>query len=163
MVRFRGSSMGWLLAAGLFIGAGASTAAFAAGEGKPVAGKSAGRPPPMVKQPIQMTPPGLHFGMSSNELVELYEHVLDQDFVPLYKATPIGPKMKEVDAALAEQKSAFPRSEVVFGNLPTGIDNTPLKGEYNYKNNETMMSITRQGMTRHFFLQGKRVWKVYDA
>lgn len=164
MVRFRGSSLGWLLAAGVFIGAGASTVAFAAGEGKPVLGKS-GRPsapPPMVKQPIQIAPPGLHFGMSSSELVEFYDHVLDQDFVPLYKATPIGPKMKEVDAALAEQKSAFPRSEVVFGNLPTGIDNTPLKGEYNYKNNETMLSITRQGATRHFFLQSKRVWKIYD-
>lgn len=164
MVRFSGSSFGSLLLAGVFIAAGASTAAFAAGEGKPVAAK-AGRPapPPMAKQPIQLTPPGIRFGMASNELVEFYDHVLDQDFVPLYKATPIGPKMKEVDAELAEQKSAFPRSEVVFGNLPTGIDNTPLRGEYNYKNNETMMSITRQGLTRHFFLQGKRVWKVYDA
>ena len=54
---------------------------------------------------------------------------------------PIGPKMKEVDAALAEQKLAFPRSEVDFGNLPTGVDNTPLKGEYSYKNNESMMSL----------------------
>ena len=49
--------------------------------------------------------------------------------VPLYKATPIGPKMKEVDVELAEQKSAFPRSEVVFGNLPTGIDKVFVNGQ----------------------------------
>jgi hypothetical protein len=71
--------------------------------------------------------------------------------------------MKEVDGALAEQKLAFPRSEVAFGNLPTGIDNTPLRGEYNYKNNETMMSITRQGVTRYFFFVNKRLWKIYDT
>jgi hypothetical protein len=165
MVRFRVSTLGWLLAASLFIGAGASTDARAAGEGKPTVGK-AGRPsapPPMAKSAVHLSPEGVHFGMSSSELIDFYNRVLDQDFVPVYKATPVGPKMKEVDAALADQKSAFPRSEVVFGNLPTGIDNTPLKGEYNYKNDETMLSITRQGMTRYFFLQGKSLWKIYDA
>jgi hypothetical protein len=70
--------------------------------------------------------------------------------------------MKEVDAALSEQKSALARSEVVFGDLPTGIDNTPLRGEYSYKNNETMMSITRQGVTRYFFFFNQRLWKLYD-
>jgi hypothetical protein len=101
--------------------------------------------------------------MMENDVVEFYNKVLDQDYVPIYKMTPIGPKMKEVDAALAEQKLAFPRSEVVFGTLPTGVDNTPLKGEYNYKNNESMLSITRQGVTRYFFFINKRLWKIYDA
>ena len=70
-----------------------------------------------------------------------------------YKRTLVGPKLKEVDAALAEQKQAFRRSEVAFGTFPTGIDNSPLKGEYSYKNNETMMSLTRHGMTRYFFFR----------
>jgi len=116
-----------------------------------------------VKEAIRLTPEGLRFGMAVNEVVEFYNKVFDQDYVPIYKMTSIGPKMKEVDAALAEQKAAFVRSEVVFGTLPTGIDNTPLKGEYNYKNNETMMSLTRQGVTRYFFFVGKRLWKIYDA
>jgi hypothetical protein len=102
-------------------------------------------------------------GMTVNEVIDFYNKVLDQDYVEIYKRTPIGPKMKEVDAALADQKQAFVRSEVVFGNLPTGIDNSPLKGEYTYKNNETMMSLTRQGVTRYFFFWNKRAWKFYDA
>jgi hypothetical protein len=121
------------------------------------------KPPPVVKEPIRLTPEGLRFGMASNEVVDFYSKVLDQDYVAIYKVTPVGPKMKQVDAALADQKSAFPRSEVNFGALPTGIDNTPLRGEYNYNNNETMMSLTRQGVTRYFFFASKRLWKVYDA
>jgi hypothetical protein len=164
MIQFRGAAFGWLLSAGLLIGAVTAADANAAGEGKAVA-KPAGRvagQPPTVKAPIHIVPEGLHFGMAPQELLDFYDKVFDQDFVPIYKATPVGPKIKEVDAALAEQKSAFARSEVAFGNLPTGIDNTPLKGEYNYKNNETMMSVTRLGVARHFFFQGKRLWKIYD-
>jgi len=120
-------------------------------------------PPPKTKDPVRLTPEGLHMGMQVAEVIAFYNAVLDQDYVEIYKRTSIGPKMKEVDAALAEQKQALVNSEVVFGTLPTGIDNSPLKGEYNYKNNETMMSLTRQGVTRYFFFWNKRLWKFYDA
>jgi hypothetical protein len=125
--------------------------------------KSAVKPPPTVHDTIRLTPEGLHFGMTTTEVVEFYSRVLDQDYVPIYKRTPIGVKMKEVDAALADEKAAIARSEVTFGAVPTGIDNTPLKGEYSYKNNETMMSVVRQGVTRYFFFQNKRLWKTYDT
>ena len=52
---------------------------------------------------------------------------------------------------------------MTFGTLPTGIDNTALKGEYNYKNNESMMSLSREGVTRYFFFWNQRLWKTYDA
>jgi hypothetical protein len=120
-------------------------------------------PPPIVNDPIRLTPEGLRMGMAVNEVIDFYNKVLDLDYVEIYKRTQVGPAMSQVDAALQEQKQAFVRSEVVFGNLPTGIDNSPLKGEYNYKNNETMMSLTRQGVTRYFFFWNKRLWKIYDA
>jgi hypothetical protein len=159
MIRFRSLGLISLVAVGL-MGAASSdvTDAYAAG-----AAAKGPKPPPVVKEPIRLTPEGLHFGMASNEVVDFYNKVLDQDYVAIYKVTPVGPKMKQVDAALAEQKSAFPRSEVPFGTLPTGIDNTPLRGEYNYNNNEMMMSMTRQGITRYFFFSSKRLWKIYDA
>ncbi len=160
MIRFRSIGLISLVAVGL-MGAAASdvTDAYAADK----AAAKGPKPPPVVKEPIRLTPEGLRFGMATNEVVDFYSKVLDQDYVPIYKVTPVGPKLKQVDAALADQKSAFPRSEVVFGALPTGIDNTPLRGEYNYNNNETMMSLTRQGVTRYFFFASKRLWKVYDA
>jgi len=159
MIRFRSLGLISLVAVGL-MGAAASgvTDAYAAG-----AAAKGPKPPPLVKEPIRLTPEGLRFGMASNEVVDFYNKVLDQDYVAIYKVTPVGPKMKQVDAALADQKAAFPRSEVPFNNLPTGIDNTPLRGEYNYNNNEMMMSMTRQGVTRYFFFASKRLWKIYDA
>jgi hypothetical protein len=164
MIRFRSFGLISLVAAGLIGSAWSVGDAYAAGPAKPApAANYTKAPPPSVKEPIRLTPEGLRLGMMANEVVEFYNKVLDQDYVPVYKMTPIGPKMKEVDAALAEQKLAFPRSEIVFGALPTGVDNTPLKNEYNYKNNETMMSITRQGVTRYFFFVNKRLWKIYDV
>ena len=58
--------------------------------------------------------------------------------------------------ALSEtkQKAEFRRSWIEFGNLPTGVDASPLKGEYTYKNKEAMMSIQRGGKTRYFFFIG---------
>ncbi len=162
MTRFRSFGLISLVAAGLMGPAWGIGGAEAAGPAK-AAPASKVAPPATVKEKISITPEGLRLGMMSNEVIDFYGKVLDQDYVPIYKATQIGPKMKEVDAALAEQKLAFAHSEIVFGNLPTGVDNTPLKGEYNYKNNETMMSISRQGVTRYFFFAGKRLWKIYDA
>jgi len=158
MIRFRSLGLISLVAVGL-MGAAASsvTDVYAAPAAK------GPKPPPVVKEPVRLTPEGLRFGMATNEVVDFYNKVLEQDYVAIYKVTPVGPKMKQVDAALADQKSAFPRSEVEFGKLPTGIDNTPLRGEYNYNNNETMMSLTRQGVTRYFFFASKRLWKIYDA
>jgi hypothetical protein len=163
MNRFRSFGLISLVAVGLMGSAWGVGDANGATPAKPAPVNYTRPPNPTVKEPIRLTPEGLRLGIMQNDVVEFYNKVLDQDYVPIYKMTPIGPKMKEVDAALAEQKLAFPRSEVVFGTLPTGVDNTPLKGEYNYKNNETMLSITRQGVTRYFFFINKRLWKIYDA
>lgn len=163
MIRFRSFGLISVVAAGLFGSAWIASDAHAAGPAKTAPATFTKAPPPNVKEPIRLTPEGLRLGMMFNEVIDFYDKVLDQDYVPIYKVTPIGPKMKEVDAALAEQKLAFPRSEIVFGNVPTGVDNTPLKNEYNYKNNETMLSLTRQGVTRYFFFVNKRLWKTYDA
>src|SRR5689334_12086690 len=163
MNRFRSFGLISLVAVGLMGSAGGVVDAHGAAPAKPAPVNYTRPPNPSVKEPIRLTPEGLRLGIMQNDVVEFYNKVLDQDYVPIYKMTPIGPKMKEVDAALAEQKLAFPHSEVVFGTLPTGVDNTPLKGEYNYKNNESMLSITRQGVTRYFFFINKRLWKVYDA
>ena len=119
--------------------------------------------PPTVKEAIKLTPEGIRLGMSVADLTGFYDRVFDEDYKPLYKRAVIGPELKALDAALAEQKSALRRSKVEFGNLPTGIDNTPLKGEYSYKNNEMLMSLNRAGITRYFFFFSQRLYKIYDS
>jgi hypothetical protein len=72
--------------------------------------------------------------------------------------------MAELDAELAEKKQLLRRSKLEFGGLPSGLDNTPLRGEFTYNNGESMTRVKlRSGVERHFFFFGDRLWKVYDA
>lgn len=120
--------------------------------------------PPMVKSQggILLSPQGIRFGMSETELVTLYESIIKEDFKPLYAKAQPGPAYNRVASAEAEAVAAFRNSRVPFDNLPTGVDSTPLRGEYSYRNQEMMMKITRKGVNRYFFFIKGKMWKFYD-
>ena len=61
-----------------------------------------------------------------------------------------------------QAKQAFGRSFIEFKDTPTGYDATGIKGEYTYRNRESLMWITRQGKKRYFFFINDRLWKMYD-
>ncbi|PIE05735.1 MAG: hypothetical protein CSA75_03200 [Sorangium cellulosum] len=127
--------------------------------------KAARVAPPTVKNRagIQLRPAGLHWGMTPAQLTRFYDRIIDRDFAPLYRKAQPGPQTKRLDAAVANSKAAFRRSKVEFGNLPTGVDSTPLKGEYSYRNGESMMHVNRRGAgTRYFFFIQNKLWKIYD-
>ena len=42
-------------------------------------------------------------------------------------------------------------------------DNTPLAGEYTYRNKETLMMVDRAGKVRYFFFIKGRLWKIIDV
>ncbi|WP_437637097.1 hypothetical protein [Sorangium sp. So ce854] len=157
-----------LLGAGLAVGLGllaiTSTVAAQPKRGKGAAAAAPARPaePPVTKKTIALTPPGIKWGMTTKEVAAVIDKMLDQAYVPRYKATSPGVKMRALDAELAEEKSAFRRSRIDFGTLPTGMDATPLKGEYTYRNKESMMTLTRDGGKRYFFFIQDRLWKIID-
>jgi hypothetical protein len=130
----------------------------AAAKAKPVQGKAG----ELIKK-VRLQPKGLEWGMSAKRVSDLYKRVFDREFLPLYKKAEPGVEMKALDAELEDRKGLLLRSKVDFGKLPTGIDSTPLKGEYSYNNNESMTRITlRNGTTRNFFFFDDKLWKVYD-
>jgi len=98
--------------------------------------------------------------MKPEDVASFYDHVFDQDFVPKYKASRIS-EQPAIDAELRDLKSSY-RRRVAFGTLPTGIDQTPLKGEYNYKHEESMMTVIRNDQKRYLFFVGNYLWKTYD-
>jgi hypothetical protein len=118
--------------------------------------------PPVVKKAIAMTWAGVSWSQSPKQVAEAIDKILDEDYRPLYKEVQPGIKMKELDAQIAEDKAAFRRSRVDFGKLPTGLDSTPLKGEYTYNNKEALMSITRKGDLTYFFFIQERLWKIIE-
>jgi hypothetical protein len=131
-------------------------------KGKTTAPAAPAAEPPDTKKPIVLTPDGLSWGMTSKQVAAVIDKMLDEVYRPLYQKVSPGVKMKALDAALAEEKSAFLRSIIEFGKLPTGVDATPLKGEYTYKNGESMMAMTREGQTRYFFFMKGKLWKIID-
>jgi hypothetical protein len=116
--------------------------------------------PATTKKPVAMPLAGVSWGMSPKQLAEAVDKVLDDDYRPLYKEVQPGVKMKALDAQLAESKSEFRRSRIDFGKIPTGIDSTPLRGEYTYQNKEALLTLTRNGETTYFFFIQEKLWKI---
>src|SRR4051812_39901518 len=90
--------------------------------------------PPVVKKAISLTFTNVIWGMSPKQLGDRIDKIIDEDYKPKYKEVQPGIRMRELDAEVAEEKSQFRRSRVDFGKLPTGLDATPLRGEYSYNN-----------------------------
>ncbi|HVK71152.1 MAG TPA: hypothetical protein VM694_42135 [Polyangium sp.] len=118
--------------------------------------------PATTKKPIALDPASLKWGMTTKQVGEAIDAQLDEIYKPLYQKVSPGVKMRELDAALAEEKNAFRRSKIEFGKLPVATDSTPLRGEYSYLNKEWMLSMTRDGKTRYFFFIQDKFWKIID-
>jgi len=119
--------------------------------------------PGAVSKKIGLSPEGLKFGMSLEAIAKLYDKVLDDEYLPLYKKAAPGPETEALDAEIKQRKAEVRRSRVEFGQVPTGVDQTSLKGEYSYANGESMARLTlRSGTERYFFFFNDRLWKVYD-
>lgn len=128
----------------------------------PVANKKAAPLKPL-KRDISLAPDGLRWGLGLPFVSKLYEDWLDAAYVPLYKKADPGPETAELDADLADKKALIRRHQIEFGTTPTGVDQSPLKGEYSYNNGESMTKISLAGgTTRYFFFFSDRLWKVYD-
>lgn len=124
-------------------------------EGKKDDKKKAGLPNP--------APEGLKFGMNPDELSNFYGKIWDKQFLALFKkADPSQHQALEYE--LQDKKALLKRNLIAFGRLPTGIDQSPLKGEYSYLNGESMTRFTQESGTRRnfFFFKSRGLWKVYD-
>jgi hypothetical protein len=130
--------------------------------GKPATGH--GGEPPQVSTLAPFLE-GLKWGMSHAELTKLYTQtggVLWKDYDEKLTKARVGPEQTALEAEREQAKAAFGRSYIEFKDTPTGYDTTGLRGEFSYKNKESLMWITRQGKKRYFFFINDRLWKMYD-
>ena len=120
--------------------------------------------PAEVDKKVKLSPDGIKFGMTIEELAKLYEKVLDDEYVPLYKETEPGPRMAELDAELADKKQLLLRNKLELGSTPSGLDSTPLGGKYTYNNGESLSQIKlKASVHRYFFFFGNHLWKILDV
>ena len=127
----------------------------AAKDEKPVAGE--------IKKKIALAPKGIRWGMSLENLAQLYDKIFDEEYTALYKKAEPGTQMQALDAELADKKALLRRNKIEFGRLPTGVDQGPLKGEYSYNNGESMSRLKlKSGTERVVFMFDGKLWKIYD-
>ncbi|MEP7121408.1 MAG: hypothetical protein ABJE95_10880 [Byssovorax sp.] len=154
--------LGAFLAVGLMTVAAAPTAFAAGGKPKKEPAAVVQAEAPTVKKSIDFPISGVAWGMTPKQVALAIDKLIDDDYRPLYKEVQPGVKMKALDAQLAEDKDQFRRGRIDFGALPTGIDSTPLRGEFTYQNKESLMTLNRKGQVTHFFFIQDKLWKVIE-
>lgn len=108
---------------------------------------------------------GLRWGMSHAEVTKKFTEnggIIWKDYDEKLAKARVGPEMTAIEAEREGAKQAFGRSFIEFKDTPTGYDATGIKGEYTYKNRESLMWVNRQGKKRYFFFINDRLWKIYD-
>lgn len=116
-----------------------------------------------IEKSIQIAPKGLRWGLSLEAISKLYDKVIEGEMLPLFRKAQPGLELDALNEEQKSRKAALRRSRIEFGATPTGVDQSPLKGEYSYKNGESMAVITLpSGTKRHFFFFKDRLWKIYD-
>jgi hypothetical protein len=113
---------------------------------------------------------GFKWGVNHAEIVRIYNATdsgrFDQEYNALLTKMQPGVRMQALEADRENRKAAFAATFIEFKDTPTGYDATGLKGEYSYKNHESIMNVDKDGKRRYFFFfgspPGERFWKFYD-
>jgi hypothetical protein len=152
-----------------------SPAASSPAAGSPAAapaGKATGATPAPAMETLELEADGVALGMSSDQIARLYDRWWDRRFVAKYRKANPGPKTRELDYQLEEQKKVLRRVTNFDGRTAT-YDKAEFKEEFAHGNAEAMTStkVLRRGTaadgkavsyTRRFFYFQDKLWKIYD-
>lgn len=112
---------------------------------------------------------GFKWGSSRRDVVNVYaapDGIYDREFNPLLAKVAPGMVMQELELARENKKSALDQGFIEFADHPTGLDASPLRAEYTYRNGESALIVPERDARRLFFFFGKapndHFWKVYE-
>jgi hypothetical protein len=107
----------------------------------------------------------LHWGMTHDEVTEAYNKpggLFDQEYAPQLMHVQPGVAQQQLEADRDNRKVNLERSFARFLDTPTGYDNTSLRNEYTYRNEEALQKIFKDGRQRYFFYIKDHLWKIID-
>lgn len=108
---------------------------------------------------------GFKWGMTHAEVQKVFTQtggIIWKDYDEKLTKARVGPEQTALEAERESSKAAFARTYTEFKDIPTGFDTTGIRGEFSYRNKESLMWITRKGKKRWFFFINDRLWKIYD-
>ncbi len=107
----------------------------------------------------------VHWGMTHDEVNEAYNKpggLFDQEYAPQLVREQPGVAQQQLEADRDNRKVNLERSYTRFLDSPTGYDNTPLKNEFTYRNDEALQTVFKEGRRRYFFYIKDHFWKMMD-
>jgi hypothetical protein len=111
---------------------------------------------------------GLKFGMSLEQIAKLNDKDLDQEYKKKFLAASPTQSL-QLEDELRDKKAVFRRSRIEFLDTPTGIDQSALKGDYSYANQESLARMPartrddgKELPSRNFFFFNDKLWKIYE-
>ncbi len=134
-----------------------------AAEGKDKPAQTSAGTAGTIEKATPLSPKGLHWGLTLEGCAKVYDKVFEDEYLPLLRKAQPGNEMQGLEDEEKTKQGILRRGRIDFGTIPTGVDQSPLKGEYSYNNAESMATLRlRSGTERHFFFFSDKLWKVYD-
>jgi hypothetical protein len=132
-------------------------------EAKPAQKKAAPTAPAKLEKVPVHKPTLFKFGLSQAKVADVYDKVIDQDYLKRFQDAEPGIQMDRLEHEVRLKKEAFRRSFSALDAPPSGLDSTPFVGEFTYYNDEGFMRITRAGVPRTIFFIKDKAWKTIDV
>jgi hypothetical protein len=108
---------------------------------------------------------GFKWGASPTLVISTYTStggLFDKDYDPFLAKVQPGVQQKTLEADRDNHKLAVQRALIELKDVPTGLDATLLKGEYTYRNGESILPVERGGKKLNYFFMRGRLWKIYE-
>jgi hypothetical protein len=155
--------------AGLIIAASPAVIVVAASAGNTPRGQQQAQTDAPTVQSLAGALEQFRWGQTHTDVIRVMNQtggVFDLDYNAQLARMQPGVAMQAVEAERDQKKKFFESSWVRFEDTPTGFDNTHIKGEFTYRNHESVMYVDRGGKRRYFFFigtaPGERLWKIFD-
>jgi hypothetical protein len=112
--------------------------------------------------PIAVSMGDLRWGMSESEVVTFARRKIGESYAEQMKKADAGKQAKLKDE-MKRAQSEVEKSRVAFEGSRSRWDSSPIAGEFNYGDDESMLMAKDQGSTNYYFFRDGRLWKWYKA
>ena len=101
----------------------------------------------------------LRWGLSENEVISYARRRLEDVYDAQIQKTKDSGKKAQLRADLKRAQAEVAKSKVDFGGSSSRWDRSPIAGEFDYDNNESMLSAKEPDAENYYFFVSGRLWK----
>jgi hypothetical protein len=104
----------------------------------------------------------LRWGMTESEVIKFAQREIGERYSAQLKKAPAA-KQASLKDQMKREQSEIAKSRVAFEGTKSRWDSSPIAGEFNYGNEESMLVAKGAEATDYYFFKDGRLWKWYQA